>query len=269
METDQQPVRHVLGISGGKDSAALAVYLKDKGRVPEMEYFFCDTGHELPEVYDFLDRLEAYLDKPIARLSADSHEGKTPFEHHLARYNNFLPSPKERWCTRELKIRPFERFVGNSTTFSYIAIRADEFREGYLSSKPNIKPLYPFIQDGITREDVFQILRDTVGIPSYYEWRSRSGCFFCFFQRRQEWIELYRRYPDLYRKAMAFEKVGGPEPRYSWVQGMTLEELAARAVTEDVGGAVGRKDPVSWQTLVSKREDDSEDGEQPCLICTL
>ena len=40
-------VRHVLGISGGKDSAALAIYMRDQ--VPEMEYFFCDTGRELPE----------------------------------------------------------------------------------------------------------------------------------------------------------------------------------------------------------------------------
>jgi tRNA(Ile)-lysidine synthase TilS/MesJ len=33
-------VRHVLGISGGKDSAALAIYLKQKNKVPDIEYFF-------------------------------------------------------------------------------------------------------------------------------------------------------------------------------------------------------------------------------------
>lgn len=37
-----KPVRHLLGLSGGKDSAALAIYLRDK--VPDMEYFFADTG---------------------------------------------------------------------------------------------------------------------------------------------------------------------------------------------------------------------------------
>ena len=45
--------RHVLGISGGKDSAALAIYLRDK--VPEMEYFFTDTRTELPETLEFVD----------------------------------------------------------------------------------------------------------------------------------------------------------------------------------------------------------------------
>src|SRR5262245_849948 len=61
--------RHVLGISGGKDSAALAVFMRD--RVPGMEYFFCDTGKELPETYEYLQRLEVYLGKRITRLNPD------------------------------------------------------------------------------------------------------------------------------------------------------------------------------------------------------
>ena len=44
--------RHLLGISGGKDSAALAIYMREK--IPEMEYVFCDTGKELKETYDFI-----------------------------------------------------------------------------------------------------------------------------------------------------------------------------------------------------------------------
>ena len=81
--------RHVLGLSGGKDSAALAVYIKDK--YPDIhekvEYFFTDTGAELKEVYDFLDKLEAYLGKEIARLSS----GKD-FDHWLKVHNEYLPS---------------------------------------------------------------------------------------------------------------------------------------------------------------------------------
>ena len=52
-------VRHVLGLSGGKDSTALAIYLRD--RIPEMEYFFCDTNKELPETYEYIEKLEAFL----------------------------------------------------------------------------------------------------------------------------------------------------------------------------------------------------------------
>ena len=82
--------RHVLGLSGGKDSAALAVYIKDK--YPElsakMEYFFSDTGSELKEVYEFLDKLESFLETKIIRLSS----GK-PFEHWLKVHNDFCLQP--------------------------------------------------------------------------------------------------------------------------------------------------------------------------------
>ena len=76
----EKGVRHLLGLSGGKDSSALAIYMRD--RVPEMEYFFSDTGKELPETYDFLDRLEAFLGKPIVRLNMDPDSSKNrDFDH--------------------------------------------------------------------------------------------------------------------------------------------------------------------------------------------
>ena len=57
--------RHILGLSGGRDSAALAVWMRENRPELELEYFFTDTGKELPEVYDFLDRLEGFLGRPI------------------------------------------------------------------------------------------------------------------------------------------------------------------------------------------------------------
>ena len=98
--------RHILSLSGGKDSSALAVYMKD--RVPEMEYVFCDTRKELPETYEYLDKLEAFLGKPIVRLNAERG-----FDHWLKVYSNYLPSSQMRWCTRQLKLKPFEEYVGD------------------------------------------------------------------------------------------------------------------------------------------------------------
>ena len=76
-------VRHICGISGGKDSSALAVYMRNL--VPEMEYFFCDTGAELPETYEYLDRLEVSLGKKIERLN--SNKG---FDHYLSSNSGML-----------------------------------------------------------------------------------------------------------------------------------------------------------------------------------
>lgn len=255
--------RHILGLSGGKDSAALAIYLKQQGRASDIEYFFCDTGAELPEVYEFLDRLEDYLDTPIARLSSGRD-----FDHHLKRFNNFLPAPHARWCTRVMKLEPLEAYVGDDPCVSYIGIRADEQRGGYISHKPNIKAAYPFIDDGIVRADVFRILEDSVGVPEYYRWRSRSGCYFCFFQRRDEWLGLADTHPELFERAKRYEKTD-PQTgkRFTWVQGTTLDEvLAQRERIEQSSSGKRAKGTVStWQKTLL--EDDIDD--QACLICTL
>jgi hypothetical protein len=212
-------VRHILSLSGGKDSTALAIYLRD--RIPDLEYVFCDTEKELPETYEYLDRLEAYLGKPIVRLK---HDGRG-FYHWLTVYGGYLPSSRMRWCTKHLKIHPFEHYVGEDLIYSYIGIRADEDREGYISTKPNIHPVYPFKQDGIAKADVYQILESSgLGVPEYYRWRSRSGCFFCFFQQRIEWVGLLRNHPDLFEEAKRYEKVVGGHC-FTWSQGESLEEL--------------------------------------------
>lgn len=267
-------VRHVLGLSGGKDSAALAIYIKDK--YPELhakiEYFFTDTGAELAEVYEFLDRLEAFLGKKIERLSS----GKD-FDHWLNVYNGYLPSAKQRWCTREMKLKPFERFVGNDAVISYIGIRADEDREGYISHKETIEAAFPFVEDGIVRDDVFRILEDSVGIPAYYEWRSRSGCYFCFFQRQGEWLGLKRRHPDLFEKAKDYEN--RPRERYDWESGKgdgggvgytwssrgSLDQLVERAmVREQEAGVITSTKHQTWQNILAADDDD-----ESCAICSL
>ena len=77
-------VHHVLGLSGGRDSAALAVYMRQNHPELEIGYFFTDTGKELPEVYEFLVMLEGFLGKPIVRLNPDRD-----FDFWLKQYKNF------------------------------------------------------------------------------------------------------------------------------------------------------------------------------------
>jgi 3'-phosphoadenosine 5'-phosphosulfate sulfotransferase (PAPS reductase)/FAD synthetase len=322
-------VRHILGISGGKDSAALAIYLKQKYPTMNIEYYNSDTGCELAETETLIDRLGAYLGH-ISRLrAAEGSPEPTPFEHFLKSMGGFLPSVQQRWCTKKMKLDEFERFVGDDNAISYVGIRGDEDRDGYISSRSNIQSIFPFRRniwsldvvnkflnndnleqiidiydnlcpEGIMKEDlmdivkkpitkqfyyskklnalldfdvkmfnhavfaflkttdypvgklseeefplldndeilvkddIFRLLRDSgVGVPAYYEeipfeadgktgtyCRSRSGCYFCFFQQRIEWIWLYEQHPDLFKKAMSFEKDG-----YTWIQGEPLSHL--------------------------------------------
>jgi len=220
--------RHVLGISGGKDSAALAVFVRQNHPDLDVDYFFTDTGKELPEVYEFLGRLEGFLGKPIARLNP-----RRDFDFWLREYNHFLPSAQTRWCTRQLKLAPFEQWIkpmlaaGDKVT-TYVAIRSDEeYREGYTSKHVNLKVKLPFRDAGIDKRAVFDILESSgVGIPKYYDWRSRSGCTFCFFQQKIEWVRLKERHPEAFEEAKQYEKNalehGSP---FTWTQGEPLHEL--------------------------------------------
>jgi len=221
--------RHILGLSGGRDSAALAVYMRQAQPSLALEYFFTDTGKELPEVYEFLDRLEGFLGKPIARLNPDRD-----FDFWLKEYGNFLPSASTRWCTRQLKLRPLEAWLqadldAGRVVHSYVAIRADEpSREGHQAAHPNLRVHLPLRHAGVDKQGVMDILQASgVGEPAYYAWRSRSGCTFCFFQQKIEWVRLKERHPQAFTEAMAYEKSaeehGSP---FTWSRGESLAELA-------------------------------------------
>jgi 3'-phosphoadenosine 5'-phosphosulfate sulfotransferase (PAPS reductase)/FAD synthetase len=325
-------VKHLLGISGGKDSAALSIYMSQKYPELDIEYYTCDTGKELKETYDLIGRLNSVLGRDIElykSMDEDNSPMKNPFDHFLAMYGGYLPSATARWCTNKMKLQPFESYVGDEPTISYVGIRGDENREGYISKKENIQTIFPFrkniwSEDVIKKllinsnmelvkayynkyanknvlpnalqyveqlispkftqtqklnalidvdlklfnkvifeflkttdypigkldvfpliendeiiglDDVFQILEESgVGIPAYYKpieyqveidgeikkgtySRSRSGCFFCFYQQKIEWVWLLEQHSELYAKAIEYEKEG-----YSWMA-ERLEDL--------------------------------------------
>ena len=220
--------RHVLGLSGGRDSAALAVYMREVQPELDIEYFFTDTGKELPEVYEFLGRLEGFLGKRINYLNPDRD-----FDFWLGEYGNFLPSPRTRWCTRQLKLRPLEQWIKDDLNsgvrvVSYVAIRADEpERLGMHATHPALEVRFPFREDGLGKDAVLELLESSgLGLPTYYRWRSRSGCTFCFFQQKIEWVRLKREHPEAFEEAKQYEKTalehGSP---FTWSEKESLAEL--------------------------------------------
>lgn len=364
-------VRHVLGISGGKDSAALAIYMKSKYPSLDVEFYSCDTGKELDETYQLIRNLEVYLGIKINLLQAAQNSSEDPFDHFLKMYGGFLPSSSSRWCTKKLKLEPFEKYVGNDPVVSYVGIRGDEEREGYISTKKNIQSIFPFRRniwsedvivkllsnqnidlllsfssnidfgsarekvkqllskrmdttftqnqklnalletdvkafnrlvftflrttsyplasvedfplvdndDTLIRADIFRILEESgVGVPEYYKKigfeingkkgeysRSRSGCYFCFFQQKIEWVWLYEQHPELYKKAMEYEKDG-----YTWGQHESLEDLIKpkrmAAIKEEYMKRMNRKSMAQSPYLVDILDDAEGEG---CLACFI
>ena len=151
-------VRHVLGISGGKDSAALAIYVKTKYPSIDLEFYTCDTGKELDETYQLIKNLEVYLGIKIELLQGAEKSSEDPFDHFLKMYGGFLPSSNARWCTKKLKLDPFENYVGTDPVISYVGIRGDEEREGYISTKKNIQSIFPFRKNIWSQDVVTKLL---------------------------------------------------------------------------------------------------------------
>ena len=270
--------RYVLGLSGGRDSAALAVYMRQNHPDIPVEYFFTDTGKELPEVYEFLGRLEGFLGKSITRLNPDRG-----FDYWLREYNYYLPSASSRWCTKMLKIRPFEAWVrpmleAGERVISYVAIRADESqREGMLSTLSGLEVQFPLRVAGIDLKGVLHLLQDSgIGLPAYYDWRSRSGCTFCFFQRKVEWIRLRSHHPDAFEEAKRYERDalerGAP---FTWSPGEALTEMEQPERVREIE----RKEDVRRLRRVDRKhwwelDGDSRNNQEPppeddggCLVC--
>ena len=149
-------VRHILGISGGKDSAALSIFMNDKFPSLDIEYYTCDTGRELNETYKLIDRLESKMGKKIIKLDAvdlSNISDESAFDHFLAMYGGYLPSSTSRWCTKKLKLDPFEAYIGDEPTISYVGIRGDEDRDGYISKKQSVQSIFPFRRNIWSEDD--------------------------------------------------------------------------------------------------------------------
>lgn len=232
--------RHILALSGGKDSAALAVYMRDKYPDLDIEYVFTDSGCELPETYEYLERIRAVLNIAITVIKPEKS-----WENYWAltkvkktKYGTFtyLPSPKDRWCTEVLKLIPYQEWINknysNCTVNGYVGLRADEkrLRKGFNPKQANIVIHYPFIENGLIYKDIKNLLMDSgIGFPGYYKWRKRSGCYFCFYQTKREWLGLYEHHPELFLKAKSFETFIPEEGiKFTWCSDMSLDELLSK-----------------------------------------
>lgn len=225
---------HILSLSGGKDSTALAFFIKEN--MPEifekLELVFCDTEQEIPETYEYLNKIEIFLNKKITILKPQKS-----FDHLISIYNH-LPSITQRWCTVELKTKVFKKYFDEiskhkniDSVYLYIGIRADEASRTE-SSKHNskkIKAIYPFVDYGLHKSDIDKILEESgIGYSDYYKWRKRSGCYFCMFQSKNDWLNLYEHHPDLFKKAMEYEIDAGTtkrEKRFGWNMDMALKDM--------------------------------------------
>lgn len=201
----------IIGLSGGSDSSVLAMFAAIflAPHYPNIQYLFTDTKAEPKSCYETLNKLEKLLAIKITRLIPE-----VGLFELIDSYNGFLPSSRDRYCTKQLKINPLMSFVANlpkdAPFISLAGIRIDEAdREGVTFSHDLERGLsaYPFIDLGITKAQVLSILNATIGIPSTYRYKSRSGCFSCFFARNSEILGMLHHDPVSFMIAEGYEKL--------------------------------------------------------------
>lgn len=239
--------KHLIGISG-KDSLATALFQTTYAPDIDYEYFFNDNGCELPETYQWLDNIEAKTGWNIIKLGES-------LEARIHSRNGFLPSFNARYCTKETKIEPLKTRQKSKPTYFYVGIRADEDRAGFIPFDNNICPVFPLREAGITLPLVWAMLEKADLLPPAFFWqklyeavcneydpvnwesklkpwqfrmlfagRSRNNCYFCFYQRRYEWVWLLETHPELFDKAASMEKSD-----YTWIKGKSLASIKGEA----------------------------------------
>lgn len=187
-------VKHVVGLSGGKDSTALALLLVE--REPRQYEFICNTtGDELPEMLDHWKRLEDMLGCEIVQVR---HERDLVGE---IRKQSMLPSVFARWCTRILKIEPTIKYMDSLPDGStlYVGLRADEeIRRGIYGEDMLIR--FPLREWGMDEAAVWSYLDGRgVCIPK------RTDCAKCPYQRLGEWRDLWENNRAKYIEAIQLE----------------------------------------------------------------
>ena len=205
-----------IGVSGGLDSSALAIVMKRLFPDLPVQYVFTDTKAEDKSIYESLKDLQKFLDVEVTYIA-----GEKGLFDLVEGFGGFLPSQQKRYCTRLLKIIPYENWVKSKLKegemlHSFVGIRADEEqRHGLVTNNSQIKSFFPFQDLGLNRDDILQIMKETIGIPSLYAGRSRSGCSICPFMRKAELFHTLKTDPEGFDKAMSCERLTpGDEERY-------------------------------------------------------
>lgn len=253
---DKEGIAHVVSLSGGKDSTALAFGLMERMPDTPFNYVCTPTGNELPEMVEHWRNLEKILGQPIINVTNGTLTS-------IIAQEKMIPNWRSRFCTRILKLAAMARFLREaSPAICYVGLRADEDEEDRggathggdyitVAESENIKQRYPLREWGWNLKEVVEKCRDyQVRIPT------RTDCAWCFYQGIGEWYNLWKLHPDIYEEGAAIERQFGhtfrSAGRDTWPA--KLDDLRARFQKGDI--------PTLSLNIMAKRQD-------MCRACTL
>lgn len=198
---------YLVSMSGGKDSTAAFLFMRNNYPKDLIIPYFCDTGWEHPDTYVYLVYLERKLKIQIHRIKSIKYDG---FADMCIKKKGF-PARNRRFCTEELKIFPSQKFIletlrkyPNNRVINVTGVRKEESRKRSGEGRWKTALIYTGKSKAAfkkaTRVTVFQPIVDWTtqevfdfhksnGIlcnPLYLKGLSRVGCYPCIMCNNTE-----------------------------------------------------------------------------------
>lgn len=188
----------IISLSGGKDSAALALHcFKEGWNIHSMVFF--DTGWEFPEVYKTLAALEQYIQFPLVILYPPR-----PFIMELSK--NRWPSPGREWCRRR-KISTLRNYAKKINSYELIGIAKNEEKRLLRKDYNSRNVMFPLVNWGFTETDNLEFCKQHgFNFGGLYDHFTRVSCFCCPMQSLNSYKELRQFYPKLWQKIVDWDR---------------------------------------------------------------
>ena len=168
----------------------------------DFEAIMVDHGGDYPETYTYLEYFIA-TGRPVTVLRPECfRKNQQRTYNDLYEYcweMEMVPSMIARWCTKDFKVVPVNKYV-ETPCWMHLGIDAGEAKRARLNATKGIESRWLLIEHDIDRDGCKQLIADVgLKVPP------KSGCWFCPYQRKAQWLNLRMKHPDLFCKAQKLE----------------------------------------------------------------
>lgn len=201
-------------LSGGQDSSAMVVKLLEEGR-PLDYIIFTDTGKEFKIMYEYLDKLDAYIKR---RFNMSITRIGQPEKFDEFCFGKFTKGEREgevrglpmtlgmQYCTRELKVVPFEKWAKKNINEDYVAYIGYTYSELQRADVKDEKQQFPLIDYKMKESDVTEFLQERNIWNPLYKHFTRTGCYLCPKQKKEAFYKIWKHYKDEWQVMLEYER---------------------------------------------------------------
>ena len=214
---------NIVSFGAGQNSTTMIIFMI-KQNIKIEEIIFADTENEMPQTYIFLKEFKEWCKKyDLNFVTVQSKLGNLK-KHYEEK--KIIPYRMFRSCTDKFKIRPIQDYIKKKYGIKkeinmFMGISYEERkRKDKIGGRKQFNYKYPLIDHEIDRDGCVEIIKKQgLSVPV------KSGCYFCPFQPKKEWIKLFENYPDLFNECIEFEKNGRNYPDATLMGNMKLENF--------------------------------------------